>query len=321
MKSGKDSVKTASFWPSCLVVASLVLPAPYISFAAEDCVWSGRGDGITWGDSANWEGGNVPATTSDKAVIASGASELVVSNDVARNISAIDISGEGTVRIVGEQLAFSARNPAFKSTVPIIVDAPLAFNYSAFDTEAIIVKLVDSVFNQKISLLSPDRVVRFSETYSGTGTARFYGPVDGENAIFGVRITTYFHAPINIKTIDTENTVWRRFFLESSGNKISEGFQLHFTEVQLNVENAFDESTPITFRQGVYKDNSTTTIYNFENGCAQVANYIQSDAPYYNGWKNTDFLNAHFFRHDAHAEGYAECIHVFLSYGTSLARI
>ena len=275
------SVKTA--------VVCLFMAAAFSASAATDRVWTGAGDGITWGDSANWEGGSVPTTTSDKAVIVSGESELVISNDVARNISAIDISGESSVRVVGEQLTFSARNPAFKSTVQITVDAPIAFNYTAANSDAIIVSLVDSVFNGEISLLSPNRRVRFS----GTGTARFYGSVGGESASIGVMMSNgiYFYAPINIKTIETFSTEYRKLYLASSGNKVSDGFNLHFTEVRFTVENALDESTPINFMQNTYKDNAATTVYYFQNGCDQVANYIQSDKPWYNGWKDNDFLN------------------------------
>lgn len=271
------------------LIAALAALVSGASFAATR-TWTGGGDGITWSQPANWEDGNVPETSSDSVVIVSGASELVISNDVARNISGISISGSSPVRIVGEQLTLSVRAYPINSSVPITVDAPIAFNNNDSTYSTIILQLANSVFNGKLSVLTEGRDLRFY----GTGKASFYGPVDGESTTIQMRMSggMYFYAPLNVKALNTDNDIHRAFYLASSGNKIADGIQLHYCKAYFTAENALDESVSIGFMQNVNKDNSENTCYYFDNGCVQVAKCISSDAPYYNGWKDTDFIKA-----------------------------
>ena len=60
--------------------------------------WSGAGDGASWRDPANWEGGAVPPSDSDTCVDISRAAGRTLVLDEAKKLSCIIFNPQGSQR-------------------------------------------------------------------------------------------------------------------------------------------------------------------------------------------------------------------------------
>jgi hypothetical protein len=225
--------------------------------------------------------------------IASGASPLVVSNDVSGlSIKTLTLSGSSAVTLVGNAITLTGTAAAFANSVTATVNAPVTLS----TTGAVLKPAATVTFNGTITLPSSGKA-----TLNGTaGPVYFRAPISGPNCefIFDQEAgNVFFYAPVDLKNVKCTLYKAPYYYFYASGNKIPGGINLWYRKVCLSVPNAFDPSTPLLFPESAYReDNTANSTYFLQGGYDQVANYIKSGKPLYNGdntkWRNADHIYA-----------------------------
>lgn len=185
-------------YKSVFALAAMVIAC---SAFAETRTWTGGGDGIRWGDSANWDGA---IADGDSIVIANADPEttLDLTNDLGSvespiKIAQITLDGEGAIRISGNPIesATAANKTFLTNSVVAEINLPLTFPNHAPERRVYMYPATNMTFNGTISapgLTRLDITKSSLCTYNGdillpngklnpfnggSGTSCFYGRV------------------------------------------------------------------------------------------------------------------------------------------------
>ena len=262
---------------------SLGVAAMAIAFAsalpAETCVWTGGGDGYTWNDDRNWDGGMKPGDgRADVVQLQVDVAGTAITNDIgAISIKNLQFLGSNSMTLSGPKLTLTGSDLLTQNASVVNCDLHFSNNLSmrCGDTSSYPQTTCEPTFNGNITVA--DGKTLYVTGYSG---AQFNGTLTGRKAYLKNGTINYskgkfhFNSPVSFKEISHYGADQSEFYFQTAGNHY-EKFTSSYTRYWFMVANSMAP-------EGVISFDSSGALENYRGyflGADQTINRFNDSTP------------------------------------------
>ena len=222
------------------------LAAGAVAMGATTCTWTGAGDGVSWGDPANW---NVAPTSAAGDTLVIPAGTATRNTVTGLKIKALWFEGTEATTVSGEELEFSVAGTSgsyynLSNECPLQIEMPIRVSknfYGYYTANGIdyrqpvtVVGNVQFVFGKSNMGLALQGVANFHDAVTALeGTV---GPGQGLNSSSGYK-GIHFYGPVRAQLLKTYGNYNNDYILHSSENDIREA-AVGFSHIVMATKNA-----------------------------------------------------------------------------------